>query len=97
MLTFAELCDKIAHIQVQNAERAVLMENNLLDHGEIGRRLRRRRRELGLLQRELAVRAGVSESFIGQVERGCKHCSAESVARLSRALELSADELMFGD
>ena len=52
---------------------------------------------LGLLQRELAARAGVSESFIGQVERGCKHCSAESAARLSRALELSADELMFGD
>ena len=73
------------------------MENNLLDHGEIGRRIRRRRRELALLQRELAARAGVSESFIGQVERGCKHCSAESVARLSRALELSADELMFGN
>ena len=73
------------------------MEKHLLDHGEIGRRIRRRRQELGLLQRELAARIGVSESFIGQVERGYKCCSAESVARLSRALEPSADELMLGD
>lgn len=68
----------------------------MLDHGEMGKRVRVRRRQLGLLQRELAARTGVSASFIGQLERGCKHCSLETAARLSRALEMDVAELLFG-
>lgn len=54
----------------------------------LGVALRRRRRELGLTQRELAARAGLRQGTISQVENGLETMKLRTVMDLLRALEL---------
>lgn len=63
---------------------------------EFGRNLRKRRVALGLSQEKLAERAGVHRTYVGSVERGERNVSLENIARLARALGLSASTLMEG-
>ena len=60
---------------------------------ELGPRLRRLRTARALTLRELAARAGVTESFLSQVERGVATPSIASVQRISRGLGLSIADL----
>lgn len=56
-------------------------------------RLRARRCALGLTQAELAERAGISERAVSDMERGLRRAVyRDTVLRLVRALELSAEE-----
>jgi transcriptional regulator with XRE-family HTH domain len=59
----------------------------------LGPRLRRLRTSHGLTLRELAERAGVTESFLSQVERSVATPSIASVQRIARGLGLSIAEL----
>ncbi len=43
--------------------------------------------------RRLAERAGISNPYLSQIERGIRKPSAEILKRLSRALEVSAETL----
>ena len=43
--------------------------------------------------RRLAERAGISNPYLSQIERGIRKPSAEILKRLSRALEISAESL----
>ena len=52
----------------------------------LGDRIRARRKELRLSQSELAGRAGVTASFVSQVERGVTSPSIESLYKISQAL-----------
>jgi len=63
----------------------------LIQHGQnsLGRKLLEVRKELGLTQRELAARAGVSVAFIGQLEKGKVKPSLKSVEKLAEALGIS--------
>lgn len=54
----------------------------------LGRRLRRRRLELGLTLRELAERTNLTPSFISQMERGANSPSLASLQRLAEALQV---------
>ncbi|SAI72972.1 DNA-binding protein [Bordetella ansorpii] len=49
-------------------------------HLEIGRRIQQRRSELGLSQRELATRAGISSAAISKIERGSRSRYYEALA-----------------
>jgi transcriptional regulator with XRE-family HTH domain len=60
---------------------------------ELGPRLRRLRTARVLTLRELATRAGVTESFLSQVERGVATPSIASVQRIARGLGLSIADL----
>lgn len=60
---------------------------------ELGPRLRALRTARGLTLRELAGRAGVTESFLSQVERGVASPSIASVQRIARGLGLSIADL----
>lgn len=60
---------------------------------ELGVRIRALRRAAGLTLRQLADRAGFTESFLSQVERGVASPSIASVQRLARGLGLSIGEL----
>jgi transcriptional regulator with XRE-family HTH domain len=60
---------------------------------ELGPRLRRLRTSRVLTLRELAARAGVTESFLSQVERGVATPSIASVQRIARGLGLSIADL----
>ncbi len=56
---------------------------------EIGARIRRRRRSLGLTQQDLAGATGVSYQQIQKYERGTNRVSASRLFLISKALETS--------
>lgn len=56
---------------------------------EIGARIRRKRRSLGLTQQDLALATGVSYQQIQKYERGTNRVSASRLFLISRALETS--------
>jgi transcriptional regulator with XRE-family HTH domain len=63
---------------------------------ELGRRLRALREEKGLSLKRLADAAGVSESFLSQVERGVASPSVASLRRLAVALGESVGSFFEG-
>ena len=60
---------------------------------QLGPRIRALRQARNVTLRELAERAGVTESFLSQVEREVTSPSIASVQRIARALDLSIAEL----
>ncbi|MFP5331340.1 MAG: helix-turn-helix domain-containing protein [Acidimicrobiia bacterium] len=63
------------------------------DNGHVGAFIREQRERANLSLRRLADRAGVSNPYLSQIERGIRRPSAEILKRLSRALEVSAESL----
>lgn len=61
---------------------------------DFGRRVRKRRTELGWTQGELAERIGTSLSFVGHIERGTRKASLDTLVALANTLEISTDELL---
>jgi DNA-binding XRE family transcriptional regulator len=59
----------------------------------IGRRLRARRRELGVTQKEVGRRAGVSYQQVQRYETGALRISAAMIWKLSIALDVGVPEL----
>ncbi len=58
-----------------------------------GKRIRFFREQDGLTQAELAEKAGLSDNFIGLIERGVKHPTLETLNKIAEALEVRLDEL----
>jgi transcriptional regulator with XRE-family HTH domain len=63
----------------------------------VGERIRKRRTELGLTQDELAQKAGISKSFLSDVENGKRSIGADTLLDLGRSMSVSLDYLMTGD
>ncbi len=59
----------------------------------LGQRLKSYRMHKGLSQEKLAELADCHPTYIGQLERGEKNATIESIVRLTRALEISLSEL----
>ncbi|MBI3751201.1 MAG: helix-turn-helix transcriptional regulator [Chloroflexi bacterium] len=64
---------------------------------DLGGRIRTLRLSRGATLRELASNAGVTESFLSQVERGVASPSIASVQRIARALDRTIAELFTED
>jgi transcriptional regulator with XRE-family HTH domain len=64
---------------------------------DLGARIRHLRLARGSTLRQLAAQAGVTESFLSQVERGVASPSIASVQRIARALGQSIAELFAAD
>ncbi len=64
-----------------------------VDPKNIGSFIRHHRERADLSLRRLAERAGISNPYLSQIERGIRKPSAEILKRLSRALEISAESL----
>lgn len=62
----------------------------------IGERIRTYRTRAGLSQDKLAEMAGLHGTYIGQLERGEKNATLESVEKIARALNLPF-ELLFAN
>lgn len=62
----------------------------------VGETIRSYRKERGLSQEELAHRASLHNTYIGQLERGEKNATIESLAKVCTALDITLAEL-FGD
>ena len=61
---------------------------------EIGERIRKYREELGINQKELAQRLGVSNSRVSNWEQGINRPDANILADICRALNVSPSELL---
>lgn len=63
---------------------------------EIGHRIRQRRRELDLTQEALADKAGLSKSFVSEVEGGQASASGLICLRIAAALDVSVEWILTG-
>lgn len=61
---------------------------------ELGKRIRFYRKELHLSQEELAELCDFHPTYIGQLERGEKNATLESVSKLSQGLGISLNTLL---
>jgi len=59
----------------------------------VGERIRAYRKRSGLTQEELAERAELHHTYIGQLERGEKNATLETVEKIARALDLPFEVL----
>lgn len=59
----------------------------------IGQRIRNYRTQKGLSQEKLAELAGCHPTYIGQLERGEKNATLESVEKIASAMDISLSEL----
>ena len=60
---------------------------------ELGERLRAYRTQRGWSQEELAERADLHTTYIGQLERGEKNATIESISKVAAALNISLSQL----
>lgn len=67
-----------------------------LDYGEIGRRIVRRRKQLGLKQSEVEEKADLSYKYLSNIERSISIPSTEVIMRLAVALDTTPDEFLVG-
>ncbi len=63
----------------------------------VGERIKKRRTELGWTQDQLAQKAGISKSFLSDLENGKRSVSADNLLDIARVLSLSLDYLMKGE
>ena len=59
----------------------------------IGQRIRNYRTQKGLSHEKLAELAGCHPTYIGQLERGEKNATLESVEKIASAMDISLSEL----
>lgn len=62
----------------------------------VGERIKKRRTELEWTQDQLAQKAGISKSFLSDLENGKRSVSANNLLDIARALSVSLDFLMTG-
>ena len=67
---------------------------DLLTH--IGKRIRKTREHYGFTRERLAEMANISPQFLVHIENGTKSMTANTICNLARALNVSADYLLFG-
>ena len=63
----------------------------------VGERIKARRDELDWTQDDLATKAGISKSFLSDLENGKRNVGADKLLDIARALSLSLDYLMKGE
>ena len=67
-----------------------------LDYQEIGKRIARRRRQLGFKQAEVEEWANIGYKYLSNIERGISIPSTEVIMRLAIALDTTPDEFLVG-
>lgn len=65
-----------------------------MDYLRMGQRIRRQRKMMGLTQREVAEKVGISLPFYGHIERGSRKASLETMVSIANTLGVSADMLL---
>lgn len=63
----------------------------------VGERIKKRRTELGWTQDQLSQKAGISKSFLSDLENSKRSVSADNLLDIARVLSLSLDYLMKGE
>ncbi len=73
-----------------------MKKNKNLNFKDIGTRIRREREKLGLSREKFAEIVGLSTYYIGQIERGDRNMSLETLFRISESLNVSTDYILKG-
>ncbi len=60
---------------------------------QFGKAIRARRLELGITQEELAAKAQVHRTYVGDIERGARNVALRNIEKLAAALELTVPAL----
>ncbi|HJR93364.1 MAG TPA: helix-turn-helix transcriptional regulator [Acidimicrobiia bacterium] len=68
-------------------------ESRAPEQSDLGDYIRQQRQRANLSLRRLAERAGISNPYLSQIERGIRRPSAEILKQLSRALSISAETM----
>lgn len=68
-----------------------------MDYAALGAAIRKKRNERGWKIATLADKAGVSEDFIGKIERATDIPSLQTVVAIANALEVGVDSLLSED
>lgn len=69
------------------------MSNGRMKLSELGSFIRDQRRAARLSLRKLSDRAGISNPYLSQIERGLRKPSAEILQQIAKALEISSETL----
>ena len=67
-----------------------------IDYKKIGKRIARRRKELGLKQSQLSEKVGISDPYMSNIECATSIPSTEVIMRLALALDTTPDEFLIG-
>lgn len=67
-----------------------------LDYALIGKRIAKRRKELGLRQVEVCERADINDKYLSCIERATSIPSIEVIMRIAVALDTTPDEFLTG-
>lgn len=65
-----------------------------MDYRMMGERIRRQRVSNKMTQENLAEKANISVSFLGQIERGDRKPSLETVVNIANSLGVTVDQLL---
>lgn len=82
-----------APLAEQTGMNAHLYQHKFMD--SLGARLRRKRREMGWTQEQLAVKAGTNQAVIQKIENG-KSLRPRKIDEIAEVLEVNPAWLMFG-
>jgi transcriptional regulator with XRE-family HTH domain len=61
---------------------------------DLAKVLERRRQEVGISQEELAKRAGISRTYLSDIERGLRNISVTTLTKLAHAMNTTASTLL---
>lgn len=69
------------------------MKNYKEKINQLGKEIRRARKDLGFSQEDLAKKSGLHRTYIGSVERGEKNITIKNIFKICNALEIKPKEL----
>ncbi|MBA3439230.1 MAG: helix-turn-helix transcriptional regulator [Pyrinomonadaceae bacterium] len=72
----------------------VQLDKSLVNTGELGRAIRRKREELNMSLRDVADETGVSASTLSRIENGTGKPDADNIARLTSWLNVPMERIM---
>lgn len=61
---------------------------------QLGQKVRKLRKKLGISQEELGFCAGVHRTYIGSIERAEQNVSIDTIHKIAKALKVSPKELL---
>ncbi|MDR5659649.1 helix-turn-helix domain-containing protein [Serpentinicella sp. ANB-PHB4] len=73
-----------------------MIEKFEIDNKKIGQRIRKEREQLRLSREELAEILGLSDYYVGQLERGERQMSLPVLVKITNCFHVSLDFLVFG-
>lgn len=68
--------------------------NEVIDNKQVGKKIRDQRKKLKYSREKLAELTNLSTNFLGQIERGERNFSTETMVKLSETLNISIDYLL---